>query len=192
MRSSICFRGLVKSVRVLERKFRLKNKKNFLLLGIAIFIVILFGLYRYYIYTMQDQWSQEDMAIAAAKQHSDLIKVTKTEKSVWDKVIWVIEGKDKDDQRLLVWVPLTKDYKVDETSGAIHSELLQNGLSESQIKARIQNELPNIKEIRLQPGMFNGNDVWQLFYRDQDHYYYRFYKFSDGTQLGEQYTLPNR
>jgi len=184
----------------------LKNKKNIILLVIAIFIVILFGLYRYYIYTMQDQWSEEDMAIAAAKQHSDLIKVTRTEKSVWDNVVWVIEGKDKDDQSLYVWVPFTEEhkfdevsgaiihseYKVDETSGAIHSELLQNGLSESQIKAKILNELPNIKEIRLQPGLFNGSNVWQLFYRDQDHYYYRFYKFSDGTQLGEQYTLPNR
>ncbi|OAB44316.1 DUF5590 domain-containing protein [Paenibacillus glacialis] len=170
----------------------MKNKKNFILLGIAIFVVIVFGLYRYYIYTMQDQWSQEEMAIIAAKQHSDLIKVTRTEKSVWDKVVWVIEGKDKNDQSLLVWVPFTKDYKVDETSGAIHSELLQNGLSESQMKAKVQNELPNIKEIRLQLGMFNGNDVWQLFYRDQNHYYYRFYKFSDGRQLGEQYTLPNR
>lgn len=141
---------------------------------------------------MQDQWSEEEMAIAAAKQHSELIKVTRTEKSVWDNVVWVIEGKDKDDQSLFVWVPFTEEFKVDETSGAIHSELLQNGLSESQIKAKILNELPNIKEIRLQPGLFNGNNVWQLFYRDQDHYYYRFYKFSDGSQLGEQYTLPNR
>ncbi|OAB32576.1 hypothetical protein PMSD_16480 [Paenibacillus macquariensis subsp. defensor] len=170
----------------------MKNKKNIILLAIAIVIVILFGLYRYYIYTMQDQWSEEEMAIAAAKQHSDLIKVTRTEKSVWDNVVWVIQGKDKDDQSLFVWVPFTKEYKVDETSGAIHSELLQNGLSESQIKAKILNELPNIKEIRLQPGLFNGNNVWQLFYWDQDHYYYRFYKFSDGSQLGEQYTLPNR
>ncbi|MEC0089719.1 cell wall elongation regulator TseB-like domain-containing protein [Paenibacillus macquariensis] len=170
----------------------MKNKKNIILLAIAISIVILFGLYRYYIYTMQDQWSEEEMAIAAAKQHSDLIKVTRTEKSVWDNVVWVIQGKDKNDQSLFVWVPFTKEYKVDETSGAIHSELLQNGLSESQIKAKILNELPNIKEIRLQPGLFNGNNVWQLFYRDQDHYYYRFYKFSDGSQLGEQYTLPNR
>ncbi len=154
---------------------------------------------------MQDQWSEEEMAIAAAKQHSDLIKVTRTEKSVWDNVVWVIEGKDKDDRSLFVWVPFTiaykddetsgakdSEYKVDETSGAIHSELLENGLSESQIKAKILNELPNIKEIRLQLGLFNGNNVWQLFYREQDHYYYRFYKFSDGTQLGEQYTLPNR
>lgn len=141
---------------------------------------------------MNDQWSQEDIAIAAAKEQTELVKVTKTEKSVWNKIIWVIEGKDKDDQNLMVWVPFTDDYKVDSTSGAVHSELLKNGVSESQMKAIIQNDLPNIEEIRLDPGMFDGNDVWQLFYKEQDHYYYRFYKFSDGTQLGEQYTLPNR
>lgn len=141
---------------------------------------------------MNDQWSQEDIAIAAAKEQTELVKVTKTEKSVWNKIIWVIEGKDKDDQNLMVWVPFTDDYKVDSTSGAVHSELLKNGVSESQMKAIIQNDLPNIEEIRLDPGMFDGNDAWQLFYKEQDHYYYRFYKFSDGTQLGEQYTLPNR
>lgn len=141
---------------------------------------------------MQDQWSQEELAILAAKKQTELVKVTKTEKSVWNNVVWVIEGKDKDDQPLIVWVPFTDDYRVDETSGAVHSELLKNGLSKKQINAIIRNDLPNVEEIRLQLGLFNGTTVWQLFYKDKDHYYYRFYRFNDGTQLGEQYTLPNR
>lgn len=141
---------------------------------------------------MKDQWSQEDIAITAAKKQTELVKVTKTDKSVWDNVVWVIEGKNKDDQALIVWVPFTDEYKVDETSGSVHSEFIKDGLSEKQINAIIHSDLPNIDEIRLQLGLFHGTPVWQLFYKEKDHYYYRFYRFSDGTQLGEQYTLPNR
>jgi uncharacterized protein YpmB len=155
-------------------------------------IALLFGLYRYYIYIMQDQWRQEDLAIAAAKQHSELIKVSQTSKSVWDNVVWVIEGKDQNDQNIIVWVPFTTDYKVNDDPSSIKSELLKDGLSESLMMIMIQKELPNITKVQLQLGLFNGNKVWQLFYKEQDHYNYRFYRFSDGTQIGEQFTLPNR
>lgn len=155
-------------------------------------IVLLFGLYRYYVYIMQDQWGQEDMAIVAAKEHSELVEVTHTSKSVWNNVVWVIEGKDQTNQNMIVWVPLTSDYVVDDTSEAIQSKLLKDGLSESQMRILIEKELPNIKESHLQLGLFNGTAVWQLFYKEQDHYNYRFYRFRDGTKIGEQFTLPNR
>ena len=168
------------------------NKKKIIWLSVAVIIVLLFGLYRYYIYIMQDQWKQEAVAIAAAKEHSELIQVTRTSKSVWNNVVWVIEGKDQIDQNMIVWVPLTSEYEVNDTPKAIQSELLKDGLSKTQMMTLIEKELSNIKEKRLQLGLFNGTAVWQLFYKEQDHYNYRFYRFSDGTQIGEQFTLPNR
>ncbi|AOZ91308.1 DUF5590 domain-containing protein [Paenibacillus crassostreae] len=169
-----------------------KNKKKLIWLIIVIIAVLLFGLYRYYIYIMQDQWRQEEIAIVAAKQHSELIKVTRTSKSVWNDVVWVIEGQNEEDQHMIVWVPFTSDQEVNVTSGAIKSELLEDGLSRSQMMSIIQRELPDTKDIQLELGLFNGRAVWQVFYKDQDHYNYRFYRFSDGQQIGEQFTLPNR
>ncbi|AJS58078.1 cell wall elongation regulator TseB-like domain-containing protein [Paenibacillus sp. IHBB 10380] len=170
----------------------MKNKKKWILLGIVIFLLILFGLYRYYIYIIQDQHSQETTAITAAKKNTELVKVTDTQKSVWDTISWVIEGKDKDQRDLMVWVQFTEDNKLASGLNAIHSELVENGLSEEQIRSKIINEIPGIEEIRIQPGMYYGEYVWQVYYLEKDHYYYRFYKFKDGSPVGDRYTLPNR
>ncbi|MNP34291.1 hypothetical protein D3C76_1275700 [compost metagenome] len=56
----------------------------------------------------------------------------------------------------------------------------------------LKRDIPDIKKANVQLGLFNGERVWQVFYKRQEHYNYRFYRFSDGTQIGEQFTLPNR
>lgn len=170
----------------------MKNKKKWVFLGIVIFLLILFGLYRYYIYIIQDQHSQENTAITAAKQNTELVEVTNVQKSVWDTISWVVEGKDKDKRDLIVWVQFTEDNKLATGQNAIHSELLENGLTENQIRSKIISELPEIDKIRIQPGMYYGEYVWQAYYLDKDYYYYRFFKFGDGSQVGDRYTLPNR
>ncbi|MGF7049901.1 uncharacterized protein YpmB [Paenibacillus sp. DS2015] len=169
----------------------MKNKKKWFFFGVVIFLLILFGLYRYYIYIIQDQHSQEALAITAAKQNTELVKVTDTQKSVWDTISWVIEGKDNEQRDLMVWVQFTEDNQLALEQDAVHSELLENGVSKGQIRSKIISELPGIDEIRIQAGMYYGEYVWQVYYFEKDHYYYRFYKFRDGSPIGDRYTLPN-
>ncbi|WP_280818629.1 hypothetical protein [Paenibacillus ihuae] len=40
--------------------------------------------------------------------------------------------------------------------------------------------------------MFNGEYAWQVFYKLDNRYYYQFYRFADGTPIGEGYSLPNK
>ncbi|MHA0855392.1 cell wall elongation regulator TseB-like domain-containing protein [Paenibacillus sp. CMAA1364] len=168
-----------------------KNKKRLIWLSVIIILALLFGLFRYYIYIMSDEWKQESMAIVAAKQHSELVQVTRTSKSVWNNVVWVIEGKDQEEKQLIVWVPLTSEYALDETPGAIHTEWLVDGMTKDQMLSIVNKEDKSIKKVHLELGLFNGTAVWQMFYKEVDHYRYRFYRFTDGTPIDEQFTLPN-
>ncbi|BFH61836.1 MULTISPECIES: cell wall elongation regulator TseB-like domain-containing protein [Paenibacillus] len=179
-------------LRIRTRRNVWKNKKKWIFLAIAVFLLILFGLYRYYIYVTQDIRAEETTAILKAKQESGLVKVTESYKSVWDSVCWVIEGLDKENRPVMVWVRMEGGGKVKAGEGAVHQELLADGMSETQIKQKIQQEMPDADKMKLTPGMYNGEYVWQLFYRSKDHYYYQFYRFRDGKSIGGPFTLPNR
>ncbi|WP_339324344.1 DUF5590 domain-containing protein [Paenibacillus sp. FSL W8-0194] len=170
----------------------LKNKKKWIFLGIVAFLLIVFGLYRYYIYVTQDIRAQETAAILKAKQETSLVKVTEAQKSVWDTICWAIEGLDKDNRPIMVWVTMDENGKVKSGEGAVHEELLSNGMSENQIKEKATKEIPDVKKLKAVPGMYNGEYAWQLFYWSKDHYYYQFYRFSDGQSIGGPFTLPNR
>lgn len=172
----------------------MKNKNRWIFLGIILFLLIVFGLYRYYIYVMQDQWSEKDLAINKAKQGTDIVEILKAQKSVWDKdsIYWVVEGTNKSAQNVMVWVKFNEKNKPQEGEGTVHEELVSSGISEAKMKAQIKNKLTGIEKMRLLPGVYNGEYAWQLFYKVKDHYYYQFYRFSDGEEIGTPFTLPNR
>ncbi|MWV44676.1 hypothetical protein GRF59_13740 [Paenibacillus sp. HJL G12] len=170
----------------------LKNKKLWITLVIVILILLGFGSYRYYIYVTQDMRADETAAILKAKQETSLVKVTDTQKSVWDTICWTIEGLDKENRPVMVWVIMDQNGKIKSGDGAVHEEMLANGISEGKIKEKIKKEVPDLDKLRLQPGMYNGEYAWQLYYRSNDHYYYQFYRFSDGQSIGGPFTLPNR
>ncbi|MCJ8011043.1 DUF5590 domain-containing protein [Paenibacillus sp. KQZ6P-2] len=170
----------------------LKRKKLWIFLAVVILLLLGFGLYRYYIYVTQDMRADETTAVLAAKQETSLVTVTDTQKSVWDTICWTIEGLDKENRPVMVWVTMDENGKVKHGKEAVHEELLSNGVSETQVKQKIQKEVPDVAELRIQPGMYNGEYAWQLYYRSQDHYFYQFYRFSDGQSIGGPFTLPNR
>lgn len=168
----------------------LKKKTKWILISIFIAIVVIIGVQRYYVYIMQDYWAEKDAAVIVAKQQASLASVTHANKSVWDTVCWVIEGKNTNQEDIVVWVV---DGKV------AHQELAKNGVSIDQVRNSIQAQMPDISIVRLVPGIFDKNPddtsvdyVYQLFYKEKDHYNYKFYRFSDGQPLTETFTLPNR
>lgn len=160
-----------------------RQKRKWIWLSILAALLVIFGLYRYFVYIQQDTWNQEDEAVQKAKQYASIVKVNKTWKSVWDQVCWVVEGVDESGETLMVWIP---------DSGELHSRKLSEGKSEQQIRAIIKEALPEIRVVKLDPGIYEGQYVWQLFYKEKEHYYYQFFHFEDGTALPDKFTLPNR
>jgi uncharacterized protein YpmB len=172
----------------------LKKRRKWILLGSALILLLLFGLNQFYAYIMKDQWDQRSAAKDVARTRAGLTEVSKAQKSVWDEnsVYWVLTGKNGAGTDIMVWVRFTVDGKVAEGDNAVYGEELSKGTSEQKIRAIITAQLPGITIERLLPGVYNGEYAWQLFYEQGDRYYYRFYRFSDGTAIGEGYSLPNR
>ncbi|URJ51558.1 DUF5590 domain-containing protein [Paenibacillus polymyxa] len=173
----------------------MKNKKKWIAVAILAVILILVSIFWYYSYVTQDQVAEKNAAIIKAKQSGGLVSTTQTWKSVWDQVYWVVQGKNAQNENIMVWVPFQKvegqpNVPAADNSG-VHTELLKNGVDEQKMTAIIQQQLPGVKIVRLQPSVFNGEYVWQLFYYDGSHHYYSFYRFSDGVATGVKYTLPN-
>lgn len=164
------------------------------MLGFGVTLLLLFGLSQFYGYIMKDQWNERSIAKEAAISRAGLVKITKAQKSVWDEnsIYWVMTGKNQAGADMMVWVRFTTEGKIAEGDNAIYAEMLTNGTSENKITAIIESEMPDVTIERLLPGVYNGEYAWQLFYKKDDRYYYRFYRFADGTPIGEGYSLPNR
>ncbi|GAB6990262.1 cell wall elongation regulator TseB-like domain-containing protein [Paenibacillus pini] len=171
-----------------------KIKLKWILISCLALILIVFGIYRYYAYVMHDQWDERNLAMIEAKKSTDLVSVSNTQKSVWDEnnIYWVLEGKNKAKQDVMVWVNFTRTGKVKKGPNVVHSELMTNGISKEKMEAQIKTLIPGVEDMRLLPGAYDGEYAWQLFYKVKDHYYYRFFRFSDGKELGTVFTLPNR
>ncbi|MCM3171497.1 hypothetical protein [Paenibacillus sp. MER 99-2] len=174
----------------------MKRKKKWIWISLLVLVLLLFGLQRYYVYVTQDQRNEEAMAIEAAQQQ-DITFTQDMRKYVWggkegaDNIYWTFVGKNKDNQDVLVWVKFDNTNKPVTGSNAVHSELIQNGMSETQIRNRFSSEVPGGEIKRIMPGVVNGIYVWQVYYNDDTHNYYRFYRFSNGEQVDLVYTLPN-
>ncbi len=172
----------------------MKKKTKWILLSVSGVLLLLLGLQLYYSYVMKDTWNEERTAIAAAKQHGQLVTFGKTYKSVWgeDNNYWVISGKDQDNQDRMVWVKFTDDNVPVEGADAVQSVLLNTGLSEAQMRDQIYYELPGVEIKRLLPGMYEGEYAWQLQYEHNGQRGYRFYRFQDGNTIGNDIILPNQ
>lgn len=166
-----------------ERKRRLRKRTKWIFLSILILLLVIFGLHRFYIYIQQDLWQGEKAAIERAKSEANIIHVDQVWKSVWDEVCWVVDGENESGEEVMVWLLEGKEPTV---------KLLSEGVSESTVRGIIHKNYPKIDIIRLVPGVYEGEVVWQLFYKEKEHHYYRFFRFSDGSPLEEVFTLPNR
>ncbi|MEI2399455.1 cell wall elongation regulator TseB-like domain-containing protein [Paenibacillus phytohabitans] len=172
----------------------LKKRRKWLPLGISLVLLLLFGLSQFYAYIMKDQWNERSEAKEIARARAGLTEVSKAQKSVWDEnaIYWVLTGKNDAGTELMVWVRFTKEGLPAGGDNDLYAEELSKGTSEAQIRDIIAAQLPGITIKRLLPGVYNGEYAWQLFYKKDGRFYYSFYRFTDGSAIGEGYSLPNR
>ncbi|MCZ1267809.1 MULTISPECIES: DUF5590 domain-containing protein [Paenibacillus] len=175
----------------------MKKKKKWIWISLLLLVLILFGLQRYYVYVTQDQRKEEALAIQAAQEQLGITSHEELRKYVWgqkdggDNIYWTLIGKNKDNQDVMVWIKFDENNKPVTGTNAVHGELLKNGMNEAQIRNRFSSEVPGGEIKRIMPGVVNGIYVWQVYYNDDTHNYYRFYRFSNGEQVDLVYTIPN-
>lgn len=171
-----------------------KKRRKWIWLGITVVLLLLFGLSQFYAYIMKDQWNERSEAKELARARAGLTEVTKAQKSVWNEneIYWVLTGKNEAGTDLMVWVRFTLEGKPAGGDNGLYAEELSKGTSEEKMRGIIADQLPDVKIERLLPGVYNGEYAWQLFYKKDGRFYYNFYRFKDGSAIGEGYSLPNR
>lgn len=172
----------------------LKKRRKWLPLGISLVLLLLFGLSQFYAYIMRDQWNERSEAKEIARARAGLTEITKAQKSVWGEtdIYWVLTGSNAAGTEMMVWVRFNMEGKPAGGENDLYAEEVSKGTSEAGIRDIIAAQLPGITIKRLLPGVYNGEYAWQLFYKKDGRFYYRFYRFSDGSAIGDGYSLPNR
>ncbi|MBO2943141.1 DUF5590 domain-containing protein [Paenibacillus sp. F411] len=170
----------------------MKTKTKRILFTLSAILLVLLFVQIYYNDVMSRSWEKERAAVQAARQYGGLGKVEKTYRSVWDENsnYWVASGLDTKGENIMVWVKFTKDG-VPAGGDFVHAESLKDGMSEKQMSSLISSQFPEVSMLRLVPGMYENEYVWQLHFRDEGKTGYRFFRFADGEPIGEDIILPN-
>ncbi|MCY9515815.1 cell wall elongation regulator TseB-like domain-containing protein [Paenibacillus apiarius] len=170
-----------------SRTRRRSKWKWYIPLAVLILILLIAAVYMYVQYINADERVKEADIIRRANESVKLTEISDVEKSVWDDVIYVVEGKDEQGQERLVWVFPNK----------VVSMYAFEGIKKEAMKAKIKAQYNKVHIVRLLPGFKDGQYIWQAMLERADEqgnnrYYYHFYLFADGSPFGEIYGLPNK
>lgn len=89
---------------VRSRTRRRSKWKWYIPLAVLILILLIAAVYMYVQYINADERVKEADIIRRANDSVKLAEISGVEKSVWDDIVYVVEGKDEQDQERLVWV----------------------------------------------------------------------------------------
>jgi len=144
-------------------------------------ILVLVGLNFYYRYVQGPFWDEQKIAEAKAIDTGKLQEATDASKYVWDEPIWIVMGKDAEDEEAVVWLLPTEPL--------VYKQ--KNGVTEDSIKEAFRQEKPDASIEHVKLGFIHGEAVWEIFYtrKESGSFFYDFYRFGDGSLL-TTYNLP--
>ncbi|OWR29152.1 hypothetical protein CDO73_15920 [Saccharibacillus sp. O23] len=171
----------------------MSKRTKVILLSVLIVLILLSGAYLYYMVSMQGRTSERDAAIARAREQANLTEVSRTDKWVWgdNSIFWVVQGTTAAGQEEYVWLKYKDDGTPVEGQNSVLVLPLAGTVSRDDMIARFEAELPDAKLIRILPGIYGNQYVWQIFYKQGDMRYYRFYGLKDGAATGKTMELPD-
>ncbi|REE94320.1 uncharacterized protein YpmB [Paenibacillus taihuensis] len=158
---------------------------RWVLLASLLVILILTSLNVYYRSVQSPVWEEERNAEDQAMQLGSLSSVDNSYHYVWDEPVWVVKGKDHNNDVTYVW--LLKD-------GSITLRADQ-GKTKAEVKESFLQTKPDAAISHIKLGLLRAEPVWEVFYeRNQSGvatHFYDFYRFRDGTFF-DSYRLPTR
>lgn len=142
--------------------------------GFLVFILVSFVLY----VRSADSGHRhaEKKAYEIAQNQGGLAEVSKASIHTWDETVWVVVGKDTEGETWMLW----------EREQELVKKKVSENVSEEQMLAKFSTDNPGRKALRILPGWFQGQPVWEIRYRndsDAGKQSIDFYSFEDGTKL---------
>jgi uncharacterized protein YpmB len=153
----------------------------FVIAGFLLFLAVLFMIY---IRSVDSGYrGEQKRAMALAQSQAGLTRIDGAVQYTWEETVWVVRGRDRDKQSWIVW----------ERKDGLVKEKESDNFSMTQMRDRFAAEHPSAKSIRILPGWFNNQPVWEIRYDDRAsstrHPSISFYSFKDGSLLNT-YVLP--
>jgi uncharacterized protein YpmB len=148
--------------------------KKWILIIVGIFILASWQAYYLYSGVNAKPQKKEAEAVEIAKKEKNLTTVTNVEHFFKNDTYYVVEGKNKHGNDIIVWVG--KDKK-------IFSEIAKKGLSEKQMIDYVKKNHNAEKIIDSRLGMEDEIPLWEVVYiDDQDRYTYYYGYFETGKR----------
>jgi uncharacterized protein YpmB len=170
-----------------SRSRRRRNRWFIAVLAFLVLILFIVALVMYVNYIYSDQRVKEAEILQRAQQEIPLTEVNGIDKSIWEEVVYVINGVNQEEKAVWVWV----------FPDRVTSIQVADSVDKATVKANIHQAYPDARIVRLLPGYKDNQYVWQAFVQRKDEqgtrrYFYQFYSFYDGSPVGEIYGLPNQ
>lgn len=150
---------------------------------IASFIVFIAMLVTYYIYVQKPLWSHRQTVVAYAWNILDLAEVTSVHRFVTDQAYDIILGTDKEGHQW--YIATLNNEEIDRIS-------IEDVINKSFIEEQLTSQAANVKILRILPGIWEGQWVWEVFYKMEEdggvRHRYNYYDITDGSLL-ETYRL---
>lgn len=163
------------------RRFRL-SRVRWIILACSFVLFVLVSFYLYVRAADTDHRRGEKQAMRLAKAESGVHEVTGAYDHTWDEKVWVVAGKDAEGKAMMVWQLSTGPLVLKE------GEFVDENAMRAQFAASHEGRPP----IRMLPGWFQGEPVWELrYWKDDDRRRQAidFYSARDGKWL-KTYELP--
>ncbi|OWA37155.1 hypothetical protein B9G55_03530 [Saccharibacillus sp. O16] len=171
----------------------MSKRTKIILLAVLVVLILLSAAYLYYMLSMQKRTAERDAAITRATQQAQLTEVSQADKWVWgdNSIFWVIQGKNAAGEEEYVWLKYKEDGTPAEGQNSVFTLPLAGTVIRDDMTVRFKAELPEAKPLRILPGIYASQYVWQIFYQQGDMKYYRFYSMKDGAAVGKTVELPD-
>ncbi|WP_147384495.1 hypothetical protein [Paenibacillus sp. 1011MAR3C5] len=136
------------------------------------------------------KWSEESSMREAVMATGEMDVIDKLYKHVWEATTWVARGSAEAESESELYVFLNEE------SALLHRIAADQVLPEEQLRIRWLNEHAGSTIIRVSPGLFREQPVWEVYYKepegDKERFKYQFYSFDQQATLIETYTLPTK
>ncbi|REK77212.1 hypothetical protein [Paenibacillus paeoniae] len=152
--------------------------------------IIAFGVwFGFYFREVQTpKWSEEAAMRDAVMATGEIAVLEKLYKHVWEATTWIAQGSTEEESELYVFL--------NDEGALLHRIKADEVLSEDQFRTKWLNEHSGASMIRVTPGLFREQPVWEVYYKEpegnKERYKYQFYSFNLQATLIETYTLPTK
>jgi len=94
-----------------------------------------------------------------------------------DEPVLVAFGQTRDGRRTVAWA----------TPTVTHAVYADEGVGEDDVRRAVADRVPGARVIRVLPGIYQGEYVWEVYYRAErdgrERSFYDYYRFEDGRWL---------